>query len=326
MKFLQALRRIARLSPKKKAAAASFAVLFALVVVAAYLRSHWLLGLLVAVFVSALAAGVLYMDRLLKASRRATKRAVAAQSKLAAILPDPRPGALVEWGARSRIPEARLAQRLTKLRSVDGRDVLVSTATTGQWGWRDMAVALEMYRIGGKTRRSVQSVLDKTPRTVLLHLGDLCFRQNVLQDDILNAATLYKYVFQRLGAKPFREKRRGEFFLDALARTGQGEEVIRLQYLYKADEMNANDVHLYRANAANRSKTMQPTPTSGSPRSTRSMSGRDCPGFRWLKVQPRPSSACRPKRPSLSRRGRSSPSSCPSTNRTSTRTWRSSRP
>lgn len=251
MKFQQALRRLARLSPKKKAAAASFAVLFALVVVAAYARAPWILALLVLAFAAALAVGALYMDRLLKGARRATKRATAAQAKLAATLPDPRPGALVEWGARSRIPEARLAQRLTKLRSVDGRDVLVSTATTGQWGWRDMAVALEMYRIGGKSRRSVQPVLDKTPRSVLLHLGDLCFRQNVLQDDILNAATLYKYVFQRLGAKPFREKRRGEFFLDALARTGQGEEVIRLQYLYKADEMNANDLHLYRANAAN---------------------------------------------------------------------------
>lgn len=250
MKFQQALRRIARLSPKKKAAAASFAVLFALVVLAAYAQNPWLLGLLVLVFAAALAVGALYIDRLLKTSRRAAKRAAAALAKPAPA-PDPRPGALVEWGARSRIPEARIAQRLTKLRSVDGRDVLVSAATQGRWGWRDMSVALEMYRIGGKGRRSVQSVLDKTPRTVLLHLGDLCFRQNILQDDILNAATLYKYVFQRLGAKPFGEKRRGEFFLDALARTGQGEEVIRLQSLYKADEKNANDLHLYRANAAN---------------------------------------------------------------------------
>lgn len=250
MKFQQALRRLARLSPKKKAAAAAFGVLFTLVLVAAYARNPWLLGLLALAFAAALAAGALYMDRLLKKSRQAARRAAAELEKPAPV-PDPRPGALVEWGARSRIPEARLAQRLTKLRSVDGRDVLVSTATSGQWGWRDLAVALEMYRIGGKTRRSVQPVLDKTPRSVLLHLGDLCFRQNILQDDILNAATLYKYVFQRLGAKPFREKRRGEFFLDALARTGQGEEVIRLQHLYKADENNANDLHLYRANAAN---------------------------------------------------------------------------
>src|SRR5437879_6255255 len=126
MKFQQALRRIARLSPKKKAAAACFGVLFALVVVVAYARNPWLLGLLVLVFAAALAVGVVKVDRLLKTSRRATKRAVAAQSKLAAMPPEPRPGALVEWGARSRIPEARLAQRLTKLRSVDGRDVLVS--------------------------------------------------------------------------------------------------------------------------------------------------------------------------------------------------------
>ena len=251
MKFQQALRRIARLSPKKKVAAAAFAVLLALVVVAAYARNPWLLGLLVVAFAAALAVGALYVDRLLKASRRATKRATAAHSKLAAAAPAPRPGALVEWGARSRITDARLTQRLVKLRSVDGRDVLVSSATMGRWGWRDMAVALEMYRIGGKSRSSIQPVLDKTPREVLLHLADLCFRQNILQDDILNSATLYKYVFQRLGAKPFSEKRRGEFFLDALARTGQGEEVIRLQGLYKADEMNSNDLHLYRANAAN---------------------------------------------------------------------------
>lgn len=251
MKFQQSLRRIARLSPKKKAAAACFAVLFALVVVAAYARNPWFLGLVVVVFAAALAVGGLYVDRLLKASRRATKRAIAAQATLAAAPPAPRPGALVEWGARSRIPEARLAQRLTKLHSVDGRDVLVSAATMGRWGWRDMSAALEMYRIGGKSRRSVEPVFDKAPRSALLLLGDLCFRQNILQDDILNAATLYKYAYQRLGAKPFGTKRRGEFFLDALARTGQGGEVIRLQGLYKADEENANDLHLYRANAAN---------------------------------------------------------------------------
>ncbi|MET4135505.1 glycosyltransferase family A protein [Pseudarthrobacter sp. PvP090] len=250
MKLQQTLRRLARLSPKKKAAAAVFAILFALVVVAAYARNPWLLGLLGLAFAAALAVGALYMDRLLKTSRRAAQRAAAELAKPAP-LQDPRPGALVEWGARARIPEARLAQRLTKLRSVDGRDVLVASATMGRWGWRDMSVALEMYRIGGKSRRTVQPILDKTPRSVLLHLGDLCFRQNILQDDILNAATLYKYVFQRLGAKPFREKRRAEFFLDALARTGQGEDVVRFLSLYNADENNSNDLHLYLANASN---------------------------------------------------------------------------
>ena len=66
MKLQQALRRIARLSPKKKAAAACFAVLFALVVVAAYARNPWLLGLLVLAFAAALAVGALYVDRLLE--------------------------------------------------------------------------------------------------------------------------------------------------------------------------------------------------------------------------------------------------------------------
>src|SRR6476619_1627641 len=113
MKFQQALRRLAHLSPKKKAAAAAFGVLFTLVLVAAYARNPWLLGLLALAFAAALAAGALYMDRLLKKSRRAAKRAAAELAKPAPV-PDPRPGALVEWGARSRIPEARLAQRLTK--------------------------------------------------------------------------------------------------------------------------------------------------------------------------------------------------------------------
>jgi hypothetical protein len=251
MKFQQALRRIARLSLRKKAAGAAFAVLLALVVLAAYAQNPWLLGLLLVSFVAVLLVAAMQLDRRLKTARRSAKRASAALAKARDVRPDPRPGALVQWGARSRIPAARLAQRLTKLRSVDGRDVLVSAGTVGLWSWKDMAVGLEMYRIGGRTRRSVVPVLDKTPRTILLQLADLCFRQNILQDDILNAATLYKYVFQRLGAKPFGEKRRGEFFLDALARTGQGEDVVRLQSLYNVDEMNSNDLHLYLANAAN---------------------------------------------------------------------------
>ena len=154
-------------------------------------------------------------------------------------------------GGQSNIPNARLVQRLTKLRSVDGRDVLVSSVTSGRWSWTDMAAGLEMYRIGGKSRDRVQQVLNAAHRSALLHLADLCYRQNILKDDILNAATLYTFVYQRLGAEPFQNKRRGEFFLDSLARTGQGAEVIRLQGLYDSDDMNANDLHLYRANAAN---------------------------------------------------------------------------
>lgn len=249
MKFQQALRRIARLSPKKKAAAAAFAVLFASLVVAAYARDPWFLGLMVLVFAAALAVGALYVDRLLKASRRATKRAESVHPRH--LEAQKRPGALAWWGRKSNIPNARLVQRLTKLRSVDGRDALVSSVTSGRWSWKDMAAGLEMYRIGGKSRDRVLQVLNSAHRSALLQLADLCYRQNILKDDILNASTLYTFVYQRLGAEPFQSKRRGEFFLDSLARTGQGAEVIRLQGLYDAAEMNANDLHLYRANAAN---------------------------------------------------------------------------
>ncbi|AXJ11255.1 glycosyltransferase family A protein [Arthrobacter sp. PM3] len=248
MKLQQALRRIARLSPKKKAAAACFAVLFALIVVVAYARNLWLLGPLVLVVAAALAVGAMKMDRLLRASRRAVRADRIDPGHMAA---QKRPGALASWGGEARIPNAKLVQRLTKLRSVDGRDVLVGSVTAGRWSWRDMAAGLEMYRIGGKSRERVQQVLNSAHRSGLLHLADLCYRQNILKDDILNAATLYAFAFQRLGAKPFQNKRRGEFFLDALARTGQGADVVRLQGLYDSADMNANDLHLYRANAAN---------------------------------------------------------------------------
>ena len=67
----------------------------------------------------------------------------------------------------------------------------------------------------------------------------------------LNASTLYEIAYRTLGAEPFQNNRRGEFFLDSLARTGQGSEVIRLQDLYGSGETNCNNLHLYRANAAN---------------------------------------------------------------------------
>lgn len=248
MKFQKALRRIVRLSPKKKAASAAFAVLFAGVVVAAYARDPWLLGLLIMAFMVALLLAAVRVDRLLRSARRAVLSAPVHPRYLEA---QQRPGALAWWGRKSGIPNARLVQRLTKLRSVDGRDVLVSSITSGGWSWSDMAAGLEMHRIGGKSRERVQQVLDSAHRSTLLRLADLCYRQNILKDDILNASTLYTFVYQRLGAKPFQNKRRGEFFLDALARTGQGAEALRLLSLYDPAEMNANDLHLYRANAAN---------------------------------------------------------------------------
>ena len=248
MNSQQALRRIVRLSPKKKAAAGCVAILFALIVVVAYERNLWLLGPLVLVFAVALAVGALRVDRLLKASRRAAR---AERIQPSDVEEPTRPGALVYWGGKGKIPNARLVQRLTKLRSVDGRDVLVSSLTSGTWNWKDMAAGLEMYRIGGKSRERVLQVLNSAHRSSLLHLADLCYRQNILKDDFLNASTLYAFVFKRLGAVPFQNKRRGEFFLDSLARTGQGAEVLRLEGLYDSAKMNSNDLHLYRANAAN---------------------------------------------------------------------------
>ena len=211
-------------------------------------RNPWLLGLLVVAFVMVSVLAAMRVDRILRSARRAARSASVDRHPLEAEI---RPGALARWGSESKIPNARLVQRLTKLRSVDGRDILVSSVTSGKWSWRDMAAGLEMYRIGGKSRERVLPVLESARRSMLLHLGDLCYRQNVLKDDILNASTLYTFVYQRVGAKSFQKKRRGEFFLDALARTGQGGEVLRLQGLYDSAEMNANDLHLYRANASN---------------------------------------------------------------------------
>lgn len=248
MNFQNALRRMVRLSPKKKAAAAAVVVHFALVVLAAYARNPWLLALLVTAFMVVLLLAAVRVDRLLRSARRAVRSAPVHPRHVEA---QKRPGALAWWGRKSGIPNARLVQRLTKLRSVDGRDVLVSSITSGKWSWTDMAAGLEMYRIGGRSRGRVQQVLNSAHRSMLLQLGDLCYRQNILKDDILNASTLYTFVYQRLGAEPFQDKRRGEFFLDALTRTGQGAEALRLQSLYNSEATNANDLHLYRANAAN---------------------------------------------------------------------------
>ena len=248
MKFLQALRRTGQLSLKTKAAAGCIAILFALVVVAAYSRNLWLLGPLVLVFTGALAAGVVRMDRILKASRRAVRSDRPRPEHWEA---QNKPGSMAFWGGKGKVPNAKLVQRLTKLRSVDGRDILVSSVTSGRWSWRDMATGLEMYRIGGKSRDRIAQVLSLVHPSALLHLADLCYRQNIRKDDILNASTIYSFVFQQTGAELFQNKRRGEFFLDALARTGQGTEVRRLEDIYDSAGMNANDLHLYRANAAN---------------------------------------------------------------------------
>lgn len=253
MNFLQTLRKYARLSPKKKLAAVGFVLLLALVVATAYARNLWLLTPMLSAFAITVLYVAVRLDRRLRAARREVLLAARAGNRAVVEVSHPtvRPGALASWGRKSSLPRRMLVQRLTKLRTVEGREVLVSSATSGAWGWADMSSALEMYRLGGKSRERVESVLQAAPPSALAHLADLCFRQNILKHDILNAATLYAYVYEKVGTKPFLHKRRGEFFLDALTRTGQGTAAIRLQDLYNTTSANSNDLHLYRANAAN---------------------------------------------------------------------------
>ena len=73
-----------------------------------------------------------------------------------------------------------------------------------------MAAGLEMYRIGGKSAGTSRGgpETQRVP-SALLHLADLCFRQNILKDDILNASTLYYLVFQALGAGTLPEETSG---------------------------------------------------------------------------------------------------------------------
>jgi glycosyltransferase involved in cell wall biosynthesis len=240
---------VTRLSRRKKLIAASFAGILALVVPAAYSRNPLLLGLILVVLALSLTAGMLRLDQQLKKARTAARTARMANQRLTQA--QGRPGAVAWWGKDPNLSGARLVQRLTKLRSVEGRDVLVSKATSGKWSWRDLAAGLEMYRLGGDPRRHVLPVLDAAPPSALLLLADLSFRQNILQTDMLNAATLYQYVFDKLGDAPFKDNRRGEFFLDSLTRTGQGPDMLRLQGLYDSESRNARDLNLYRANATN---------------------------------------------------------------------------
>lgn len=235
------------MSRKKKAAMLSLGLLLVLAVIAAYLRDAWLLGPLLGVCAAAALVAMMRLDSLLKAARRGRSAAGRADT-----LPgEPRPGAVHWWAAMSKVPGSHLVQRLTKLRSLDGRDVLVSSITSGQWVWSDMAAALEMYRVSDQVQPTVHPVLDAASQYKLLLLADLCFRQDIAADDILNAATLYRYSRQRSGSVPFSNERRGEYFLDSLTRTGRGPEALDLLATFDPERLNANDVHLYKANATN---------------------------------------------------------------------------
>lgn len=246
----QLIRRAGKLTLRKKAAAAGLAALFFTVLAGAYFRSGFILLPALVLMLVAVLAGVAKMDTALRQARRA--------AKVSALLPVPAPQPAAEgvgpahwWGTKSNIPPAKLSQRLTKLRSFDGRDVLARSVTSGRLDWQQMEHTLELFRMGGQAQDSILNVLDSTAKGRLLVLADTCYRQNIRQDDILNAATIYQYVYGKLGPKHFQGKRRGEFFLDALAQTGRGDQTLELEGLCDADNKNPNDLHLYRANARN---------------------------------------------------------------------------
>jgi glycosyltransferase involved in cell wall biosynthesis len=245
-------QRINKLSLKKKLAVFCLIALLGVIVAAAFYRQAFVLVPALIAFAAGIAYGALRLDRSLKTARRAALRLRA--STPAATAPAAVPAGMGPahwWATKSKISPNRLVQRLTKMRSLDGRDVLALNITSGQWTWRQVELALEMYRYGGPARKKVLKVLDTVTKTRLLLLADTCYRQNLRNDDILNAATIYKYVYGKLGAGHFKGKRRGEFFLDALSQTGRGDQTLKFQSLYDVENMNPNDLHLYRANATN---------------------------------------------------------------------------
>lgn len=248
------LRRTARTSRRKKLVLMAGTVLFVVALVAAYYR---VLLVLVPALVLLVVGGVMVvmqLDALLKRARSSAK----ASMQLLETAPVAAPavqgaafGTAYSWSAEEDLTPAKLVQRLTKLRSLEGRDILVRKVTEGQWDWKELESALELYRLGGPARKSVTPVFDSTVKVRLLQVADLCYRQNLRSDDILDAATLYRYVYQKLGAGPFKGKKRGEFYLDALSQTGRGDQTLKFQGLYDTEKLNPHDLHLFRANARN---------------------------------------------------------------------------
>ncbi|MGO4435749.1 hypothetical protein AB4Y88_21440, partial [Paenarthrobacter sp. RAF9] len=210
MNIRQLIRRARKLAPKKKAAAAGMAVLFFTALAGAYFHSVFILVPALLLVAVALLAGLGRMDTALRQARRA--------AIVSAPLPIPAPerkeaggvGPAHWWGTGANIPPARLVQRLTKFRSFDGRDVLARSVTSGRWDWQQMEHVLELFRLGGLAQESILSILDSTAKGRLLLLADTCYRQNLRKDDILNASTIYQYVYGKLGPKHFQGKRRSE--------------------------------------------------------------------------------------------------------------------
>ncbi|GAA1128866.1 glycosyltransferase family A protein [Arthrobacter flavus] len=215
-------------------------------------------GLLVLIFAAAAAVGYRRLISTTRQTHRAAQRtlteAVHARvlSEKAAEYADrsysAEIGALEYWSNSAGLSSAKLVHQLTVMRSVAGRDLLAKMATNGQWTWSDVRRALEAYRMGGTPKRNVLKVFRGSSSMRLLQLGDLCFRQNCLPQDLEDVATLYWLVYQFDGPRQFQSRQRSEFFLDALSRTGQSARARDLLHLLDGEGVSGSDRMLYMAN------------------------------------------------------------------------------
>lgn len=160
-------------------------------------------------------------------------------------------GALEWWAHSAGLNSARLVQRLTMLRSVDGRDLLAKMATQGQWTWNELSRALESHRLGGLARANVMAVFSNCDYARLAQLGDLCYRQNCLPQDIRDAATIYSVVHKSTGDTFFEGKKRSEFFIDSLRVAGLSSRAEKSIHLIDRENTNPNDGRLFRVNIMN---------------------------------------------------------------------------
>ncbi|UNK47344.1 glycosyltransferase family 2 protein [Arthrobacter sulfonylureivorans] len=163
----------------------------------------------------------------------------------------PQFGALGWFQEHSPLSTTQILQRLTRMRSIQGRDLLSLKATRGRWNWSSLERALESYRLGGNARLYVEQHLLAAAGLPLAQLADLCFRQNVSPLDQLNAGTMYQLVLRARGTDLFEGSSRAGFLLEALAATGRYSEAERLLSLFEPEDNRQHDVTLFRANFRN---------------------------------------------------------------------------
>jgi glycosyltransferase involved in cell wall biosynthesis len=163
----------------------------------------------------------------------------------------PQFGTLGWFQEHSPLTTTQILQRLTRMRSIQGRDLLSLKATRGRWSWSSLERALESYRLGGNARLEVERHLLAAAGLPLAQLADLCFRQSVSPLDQLNAGTMYQLVLRARGTELFAGSSRAGFLLESLAETGQFSEAEGLLPLFEPEDDRQHDVALFRANFRN---------------------------------------------------------------------------